>query len=168
MWQFANGTLLLTPTRVAALSSPVQQRLSRRAAVHAAAATLFGAAAQQSAADPPPLNAAELRLQELLRESVAQKEKATGFTFDTDDIAEVEKILRNKYCGKAGLFGAMEGGTCAENAYDMAMYCSKDPRFSSAIGCSVGLPPPPPGQGRLEVNVQMPSLDGLSLPKLPF
>ena len=110
----------------------------------------------------PEPNEAEKKLQQLVAEAVAQKEKDLGFKFDKDDIAETEKILRNKcaliclpllaflpkselmrlrarssscrYCGKAGLFSSMEGGTCREDVITAA-YCSNDPRFSSSNGC---------------------------------
>lgn len=76
------------------------------------------------------INAAERKLQQLVAESVEKKEKMLGFKFDEKDIAETETILRNKYCGKAGLFSSMEGGTCREDVI-LAAYCSKDVRFSS-------------------------------------
>ena len=133
---------------------------SRRAALAAAGATIVGGgplsasarfseeakqAAQDlgfkaaapkeiQAAEEAPPNAAELKLQALLAKNIEEKEKALGFKFEADDIAEVETILRNKYCGKAGLFGSMPGGTCREETITAA-YCSKDVRFSSFGGC---------------------------------
>lgn len=87
------------------------------------------------AAAETPLNAAEKKLQEILARTIAEKEKSLGFKFEPDDIAEVETILRNKYCGKAGLFSSMEGGTCKEVVVTAA-YCSNDERFSSSSpGC---------------------------------
>ena len=46
----------------------------------------------------------------------------------------IEEMMRNKYCGKGGLFYSMEGGSCAENVVT-AVYCSADKRFSSTSGC---------------------------------
>jgi len=80
-------------------------------------------------------NLAERKLQALVQDRVAQQEKALGFEFEREDVLEVEKILRNKYCGKGGLYGALEGGTCAENPGE-AVFCSSDPRFSSTSGCA--------------------------------
>jgi hypothetical protein len=61
------------------------------------------------------LNEAEQRLASLLAKSVADREQSLGFTLDSDDIAELEDILRNKYCGKQGMWSSLPGGTCAES-----------------------------------------------------
>jgi hypothetical protein len=87
--------------------------------------------------EAPPvaeLNQAEQKLAAILAKSVRQKEKLVGFEFGPEEVAEIEKILRNKYCGKSGLFGSMEGGTCRENEISGA-FCSSDERFSSSAGC---------------------------------
>ena len=136
-------------------------RMARRAALNAAAASAFAGALPAGAVI---MNAAELKLQELIAERVAQQEKALGFKFEPDDVAEVEKILRNKYCGKAGLFGAMQGGTCEENVVTAA-YCpgqgARDNFYSASAGCEVPKPPRPP-----DTPPKAPTLP--SLPSLPF
>ena len=132
-------------------------RVDRRAAVKSVATAFAGLCVGVRAADAAVMNAAETKLQVLLKERVASQEKSLGFKFEPDDIAEVEKILRNKYCGKAGLFGAMEGGTCQENVME-AVYCSSDSRFSNTAGCPVVKAPSTPQQP--------PKLP--SLPSLPF
>ena len=155
--------MLCTIVSLASALHVPAQRVCRRAALHAAAAATLGLAARGASAGDAPMNGAERKLQEILRENVAKKEAALGFKFEPEDIAEVETILRNKYCGKAGLFGSMEGGTCQENIIQAA-YCSKDTRFSDSAGC----PQPKPvvidnGPPRL------PTMDDLpKLPKLPF
>ena len=84
------------------------------------------------------MNPAEKRLQMLVAEKVASQEKELGFKFDDADVAETEKILRNKYCGKAGLFSSMEGGTCREDVIQAA-FCTNDARISSMSGCDAEL-----------------------------
>ena len=105
-------------------------------------------------------NPAEQKLQEMLKIRVAEQEKSLGFKFEPEDVAEVEKILRNKYCGKAGLYGSMQGGTCAENTIDAA-FCTTKPGVSSSAGCEQPKPPPPPRE-----PPKVPTLP--SLPSLPF
>ena len=159
--------LCMLGSLASALTVPAQ-RVCRRAALHAAATATLGLAARAlpSSASDGPMNGAEQKLQQLLRENVAKKEAALGFKFEPEDVAEVETILRNKYCGKAGLFGSMEGGTCAENVITAA-YCSTDDRFSNSAGCPQPKPVPrDDGPPRLPTLDDLPSLP--SLPKLPF
>ena len=102
-------------------------------------------------------------MQDLLAEKVAAQEKSLGFKFEPDDIKEIETVLRNKYCGKGGLFSSMEGGTCTEVAISAA-YCpsgATSRTISGSAGCEVPKPPPPP-----RVPPKAPELP--SLPKLPF
>ena len=137
--------------------------LCRRAALHAAATAALSCTtnAFASAADSPVMNQAEQKLQEILASRVAEQEKALGFKFERDDITQIEELLRNKYCGKAGLFGAMEGGTCTENVITAA-YCSGDQTYrSSSAGCPQVKPPRPPDK-----PPTAPTLP--SLPSLPF
>ena len=61
------------------------------------------------------LNEAEQKLSALLTKSVADREAVLGFKLDADDILDIEDILRNKYCGKQGMFSSLPGGTCAES-----------------------------------------------------
>jgi hypothetical protein len=42
--------------------------------------------------------------------------------------------LPRRYCGKAGLFSSMEGGTCREDTIQAA-FCTNDERISSMSGC---------------------------------
>ena len=94
------------------------------------------------------LNKAELKLRDLVAKSVAEKEKSLGFKFEAEDISEIENILRNKYCGKSGLYSGMEGGTCQEVVIS-AGYCGSDPRFTSSAGCEEDKKPlPTEGGGR--------------------
>lgn len=83
------------------------------------------------------VNAAEKKLQQLLAKAVSDKESMLGVKFEAEDIAELEIILRNKYCGKQGLFGSMEGGSCEENIIS-AGYCGDSKRASSSAGCNDG------------------------------
>ena len=155
--------VLLAPS-VSALALPAR-RVGRRAALHAAAAATLGATATACGA-AYPMNAAEELLQEKVAQRVAAQEKELGFKFEPEDVAEVETILRNKYCGKAGLYGQMEGGSCAEVVIEAA-YCTKaDGRMSSSAGC-----PPPPKQRPPDTGPpKLPSLPTSlsSLPSLPF
>lgn len=151
---------------VAALRLPAA--MSRRAVLGGAAAavTLAGAPAAHAAAY---MNAAEVRLQDMVVIKVAEQEKSLGFKFEPEDVAEVETILRNKYCGKSGLFGAMEGGMCEENVL-RAAYCptfgSGASKFSSgAAGCAPPPKPKPVDTGPPKAPT-MPSMP--SLPSLPF
>ena len=89
------------------------------------------APAEKAAPPAAPPTPAELRLQELLKKTVAEKEAALGFKFDASDTKDLETILRNKYCGKSGLFSSMPGGACEDNVI-AAAYCSSDGRFSSS------------------------------------
>lgn len=53
---------------------------------------------------------------EVLAKTVKEKEATLGFTLEAADIADLEQILRAKYCGKTGLYANMEGGMCREGA----------------------------------------------------
>ena len=111
-------------TAILALSSAftVPTTVTRRAALHSAATVAFGlsrspahATAQEERmrsgleARPVEPNDAELKLQERLIESVIKQEKMLGFKLEAEDMIELEKVLRNKYCGKSGLYGSMQG-----------------------------------------------------------
>jgi hypothetical protein len=78
-------------------------------------------------------NQAEEKLAEILAKKVAEREAAFGFKLDTDDINELENVLRNKYCGKSGIFSGEPGGTCAESPRAEAT-CFKATGF--AASCS--------------------------------
>lgn len=95
---------------------------ARRAAARGEDAEALVEAVVKKASQPPSeaakaddLNEAERRLAQLLAKSVADREQSLGFTLDSEDIAELEDILRNKYCGKQGMFSSLPGGTCAES-----------------------------------------------------
>ena len=152
----------------AALRSP-PAGLNRRALLGGAAATLTTLVG--SPANAAYMNQAEQKLQDMLAEKVAAQEKELGFKFEAEDIAGIEEILRNKYCGKSGLFGAMEGGTCEDNVV-AAAYCPDTgsgaaKQFSGSSGCA---PPPKPkaNNGVFEGPPKVPELPTLSVPKLPF
>ena len=87
----------------------------------------YSAAPQLPSAPPAlpmrPDNLAESKLRQVLAKAVADQEKTLGFALDENDIAELEDILRNKYCGKSGLYSNMEGGSCAD-AKPAPAYCS--------------------------------------------
>lgn len=132
-------------------------RVGRREALQAAAVAFVAPPMAASA------NMAENKLQDLLDEKIKSQEASLGITFDANDKKELETILRNKYCGKAGLYSAMEGGTCREN-YDIAVYCpsgGQSMMTSGAAGCPVAKPPRPPRE-----PPKAPTLP--SLPSLPF
>ena len=107
-----------------------------------------------------------MKLQALLADKVAQQEKLLGFKFEAADIKETEEILRNKYCGKAGLFSSMDGGGCEENVIEAA-FCGDGTRASNSAGCYVAKPRPvdngPPKAPTLP-SLSIPS----GLPSLPF
>ena len=70
--------------------------------------------------------------------TVVDREKTLGFALDQKDVEDVETILRNKYCGKQGLYSSMEGGPCIENVITSA-YC---PDYRTIVN---GLNTPSPG-----------------------
>ena len=135
--------------------------LSHPAVSHASASKLLeyaGLALQEPVREAAPVvekNLAEQKLAEVLKQKVAEREKKLGFSLDADDILDMEKVLRNKYCGKGGLFYGEEGGTCkvgrataqpargrldaclcdAQENVETAVLCLSNPRFSSTAGC---------------------------------
>ena len=125
-------------TAILALSSAftVPTTVTRRAALHSAATVAFGlsrspahATAQEERmrsgleARPVEPNDAELKLQERLIESVIKQEKMLGFKLEAEDMIELEKVLRNKYCGKSGLYGSMQGARAqSSNATTIIFY----------------------------------------------
>ena len=62
------------------------------------------------------LNEAERKLAEVLAKTVKEKEVTLGFTLEAEDIADLEQILRSKYCGKQGVFSSLPGGSCQDAA----------------------------------------------------
>jgi len=99
-----------------------------------------GVASEKAAQLAPAVvqNPAEIKFQQILAKAVVDREKMLGFELEKEDIAEVETILRNKYCGKQGLYSSMEGGTCTENVITSA-YC---PDYRTIVN---GLNTPSPG-----------------------
>ena len=65
--------------------------------------------------DAPPLNLAEEKLAAILKQKVAAQETKLGFKLEVEEVADLEEMLRNQYCGKGGLFYSQEGGSCKES-----------------------------------------------------
>jgi hypothetical protein len=48
---------------------------------------------------------AKARFAAIVAQTVEKREAQFGFKLDADDIKEIEKVLRPKYCGPSGLIG---------------------------------------------------------------
>ena len=108
----------------------LQPALTRRALAGFAVLGLAASAASASS----ELNEAELKLAAILERKVKEREASLGFALDKEDIADLENILRTKYCGPFGAYSGEPGGTCKESP-PAAPTCFKSPngKYSSSM-----------------------------------
>ena len=111
---------------------------SRRALLSTAtSAFVVGRLCTSPASAATYMNQAEEKLAAILAKKVKEREESLGFTLDADDIRELENVLRNKYCGSAGMYSGEPGGTCAESPRAEAT-CFKATGFAASCTKSFG------------------------------